>query len=159
MATPPENLIATAAAPVDIEPLIGSASPRGAISTACNAVLSRLSTLCASRAARSGRTTDDFKAIYRTLEHAQARKVLTAHDEVNDPIGDALERLQIVRQWADDSNDSHPESDKAVLGETFARAEALRLVELSRQTIATINALSADARQRLTVALITRSRR
>jgi hypothetical protein len=159
MATLPENLIATAEALVDIEPSIGSASLRRAVSTAYYALFSRLSALCASRVARSGPATDSFKAIYRTLEHGQTRKVLTASPEFAKPIAEVFGRLQDLRQWADYSNEPHPDLEKAALGEKFSRTEALQLVELAGQTIATINALSNDSKQRLAVALIARSRR
>jgi hypothetical protein len=152
MATLPENLIATAEALVGFEPQPGSAGLRRAVSTAYYALFSRLAVLCAG-------TSDSFKANYRAIEHAQARKILAAHAEFSEPIGDAFERLQEVRHWADYSLDTHPESDKADRRRRFSRAEAAEFVELSRQTIATINALSNASKQRLAVVLVARARR
>jgi hypothetical protein len=159
MATLPENLIATAEALVGLRPPAGSAGLRRAVSTAYYALFSRLAALCAGRLARSEPTSGSFKAIYRAIEHGHARKVLAAHAEFSGPIGEAFERLQEVRQWADYSLDTHPESDKAARREGFSRAEAAKYVELARQTIATINALSKDSKQRLAVVLVARTRR
>jgi len=159
MATLPENLIAAAEALLNFKPPPGSAGLRRAVSTAYYALFSRLSALCASRLARSEPMSDSFKAIYRAIEHGHARKILAAHAEFAEPVGDAFERLQEVRYWADYSLDTHPESDRAARRERFSRAEAAQYVELARQTIVTINALNSDSKQRLAVALIARVRR
>jgi hypothetical protein len=159
MATLPENLIATAEALLDFKPPPGSAGLRRAVSTAYYALFSRLSALSAGRLARSEPTSDSFKAIYRAIEHGHARKILTAHEEFSEPVGEVFERLQEVRYWADYSLDTHPESDRAARRERFSRAEAAQYVELARQTIVTINGLSNDSKQRLAVALIARARR
>ena len=124
MATLPENLIATAEALVGFRTLPGSAGSGARVSTAYYALFSRLAALCAGRLARSAPTSDSFKAIYRAIEHGHARKVLAAHAEFSAPIGEAFERLQEGRHWADYSLDTHPEPDKAARRERFSRAEA-----------------------------------
>jgi hypothetical protein len=159
MATLPENLIATAEALVDFRTLPGSAGLRRAVSTAYYALFSRLAALCAGRLARSAPTSDSFKAIYRAIEHGHARKVLAAHAEFSAPIGEAFERLQEGRHWADYSLDTHPEPDKAARRERFSRAEAAEYVDLARRAIAAVNALSSDSKQRLAVGLVARARR
>jgi hypothetical protein len=159
MATLPENLIATAEGLVSFRPQPGSAGLRRAVSTAYYALFSRLAALCAGRLARSAPTSDSFKAIYRAIDHGHARKVLAAHAEFSAPIGEAFERLQEGRHWADYSLDTHPEPDKAARRERFSRAEAAEYVDLVRRTIMTINALSSDSKQRLAVRLVARARR
>jgi uncharacterized protein (UPF0332 family) len=159
MATLPENLIATAEVLVSFKPPPGSAGLRRAVSTAYYALFSRLAALSAGRLARSEPTSDSFKAIYRAIEHGHARKVLASSAEFSEPIGEAFERLQEVRHWADYSLDTHPESDKAARRERFSRAEAAEYGELARQTIVTINALSNASKQRLAVGLVARTRR
>jgi hypothetical protein len=159
MATLPENLIATAEVLVNFRTLPGSAGLRRAVSTAYYALFSRLAALCAGRLARSAPTSDSFKAIYRAIDHGHGRKVLAAHAEFGEPIGEAFGRLQEVRHWADYSLDTHPQSDKAARRERFSRAEASEYVELARQTIVTIDALGSDSKQRLAVGLVARARR
>ncbi len=158
MATLPENMIATAELLANFSSPLGSAALRRSVSTAYYALFSRLAGLCACLIARSARTTDSFKAVYRSLDHGQARNALYRHAEFG-VLGDAFKRLQEARHWADNSVDSHPEAAKAADGARFTRSEAREFVELARQTMATVDALSKDAKQRLAVALIARSRR
>ena len=159
MATLPQNLLATAELLAKEESALGSAPLRRAVSTAYYALFSRLTALCATRLARTAPTADSFKSVYRSVDHSHARSVLSGHPEFGTTLGEAFKSLQEARHWADYSIDGHPDAANSREGRKLARSEALRFVDLAREAVATVDVLSSDAKQRLAIALATRSRR
>ncbi len=159
MATLPENLLATADLLASAKSPLGAAALRRSVSTAYNALFSRLSALCAVRIARAKPASDSFRSVYRAIDHGQARNALLGHAEFGSPLGDSFGRLQEARHWADYSVDPHPDSEIAVAGKRSTRSEAEQYVALARETIGLVDALAPDAKQRLAVLLVARPRR
>ncbi len=160
MATLPDNMLATAELLASAKsPPLGSAALRRSVSTAYYALFSRLAALCDGRIARTEPASDSFRSVYRVLDHAPARNALIGHAEFGSPLGDSFKRLQEARHRADYSIDPHSESAKAAAGSRFTRAEAQQFVALAREAIGLIDALAPDAKQRLAVILVARSRR
>jgi len=82
---------------------------------------------------------------------------LRSHAEFGSPLGANFKRLQEVRHWADYSIDPHPDTERATAGSRFT--EAQQFVGLAKETIGFVDALAPDAKQRLAVLLVARSRR
>ncbi|HTR12664.1 MAG TPA: hypothetical protein VMI72_05245 [Roseiarcus sp.] len=158
MATLPDNMLATAELLSSVKTPLGSAALRRSVSTAYYALFSRLAALCAGRIARTARASESFKTVYRALDHGPALKALGGHAEFRSPLGDIFKRLQEARHWADYSSDPHPAPKKAADGILFTRAEAQEFVALSREAIEFVDTLAPDAKQRLAVILVARSR-
>jgi uncharacterized protein (UPF0332 family) len=158
MATLPENMLATAELLASARPL-GSTTLRRAVSTAYYALFSRLAALCAKQIARAQPTSDSFRSVYRAIDHGHALNALRSHPEFGSPLGANFKRLQEARHWADYSIDPHPDSDSAAAGSRFTRSEARQFVALARETVEFVDALAPDAKQRLAVLLVARSRR
>lgn len=121
-------------------------------------MFSRLAALCAERIARAKPASESFRSVYRAVDHGHTLNALRGHPEFGLPLGDNFKRLQEARNWADYRVDPHPESDKGASGR-FTREEAQQLVALARDSIEFVDALAPDARQRLAVLLVARSRR
>lgn len=159
MATLPENLLATADLLASAPPPLGSAALRRSVSTAYYALFSRLAALCADRISRAPPTSDVFRSVFRAIDHGPSRTVLLGHPEFGAPLGENFRRLQEARHWADYSVEPHPESAKISTGRRLTRSEARQFVALARETILFIDALPADAKQRLAATLVARTRR
>ncbi|MBV8105927.1 MAG: hypothetical protein JO223_15135 [Hyphomicrobiales bacterium] len=159
MATLPDNMLATAELLSGVTSPLGSAALRRSVSTAYYALFSRLAALCAGRVARAEPSSDGFRLVYRAIDHGHARNALLGHAEFGSPLGDNFRLLQEARHWADYSIDPHPESAKAAAGTRFTRWEAKQFVALAREAIGFVDALAPDAKQRLAVVLVARSRR
>lgn len=159
MATLPDNMLATAELLASVRSPLGSAALRRSVSTAYYALFSRLAALSAGRVARTEPASDSFRSVYRAIDHGHARNALLGHAEFGSPLGDNFKRLQEVRHWADYSIDPHPDYTKAAAGSRFTRSEAQQFVALARDAIQFVDALAPDAKQRLAVILIARSRR
>jgi hypothetical protein len=159
MATLADNMLATAELLASVKSPLGSAALRRAVSTAYYALFSRLAALCAGRIARAEPASDSFRSVYRAIDHGHALNALRGHAEFGSPLGGNFKRLQEARYWADYSSDPHPAPKKATDGIRFTRTEAQEFVALAREAIASIDALTPDAKQRLAVILVARSRR
>jgi uncharacterized protein (UPF0332 family) len=159
MATLPNNLLATADLLAQVESPLGSAALRRSVSTAYYALFSRLAALCAGRIARADPKSDSFRSVYRAIDHGHTSKALLGHAEFGSPLGDNFKRLQEARHWADYSLDTHPDSAKSAVGVRFTRSEAQQSVASAREAVEFIDGLSSDAKQRLAVLLLARSRR
>lgn len=159
MATLPDNLLATAELLAASKTRLGSAALRRSVSTSYYALFSKLAGLCAEKISRAEPGADSFKSVYRALDHGHARKILSSHSEFASPLGDDFQRLQEARHWADYSVESHPEAAKASAGARFSRAEAQQFVDVARDAVKWVDDQTAQAKQRLAVALIARSRR
>jgi hypothetical protein len=159
VATLPDNMLATAELLASVRAPLGSAALRRSVSTAYYALFSRLAALCAGRIARAEPTSNSFRLIYRAVDHGHARIVLLGHAEFGSPLGDNFKRLQEARHWADYSFDPHPDSERAAAGSRFTRSEAQQFVAVARDAIRFVDALAPDAKQRLAVILVARSRR
>lgn len=154
-----DNMLATADWLAQASSPLGSAALRRSVSTSYYTLFSRLAVLCAERIARAAPTSDSFRSVYRAIDHGHARSVLLGHKEFSLPLGENFRRLQEARYWADYSIESHPESAKANAGRRFTRLEARQFVSLAADSLRFIDALPPDAKQRLAVTLVTRSRR
>ena len=159
MATLPHEMLATAELLAKAGAPLGSAGLRRSVSTAYYALFSRLAALCARQVARSARASESFKSVYRSLDHGHALRVLDGHAEFGARLGDSFKRLQEARHWADYRSDPHPAFSKAADSIAFTQTEALEFVALARDSIGFIDALAPDAKQRLAVLLVARSRR
>ncbi len=159
MATLPENMLTTAELLASVKNPLGSAALRRSVSTAYYALFSRLAALCAGRIARADPASDSYRSIYRAIDHGHALKALGSHGEFGLPLGANFKRLQEARHWADYSAEPHPDAERAAAGSRFARSEAQQFVALARETIGYVDTLGPDAKQRLAVLLVARSRR
>ena len=159
MATLPENMLATAELLASVKDSLGSAALRRSVSTAYYALFSRLAAMCAGRIARAEPASDSFRSVYRAIDHGHALNALRGHAEFGSLLGANFKRLQEARHWADYSIESHPDSERAAAGSRFTRSEAQQFVALARETIGYVDALGPDAKQRLAVLLVARSRR
>ncbi|RBP16136.1 hypothetical protein DFR50_10698 [Roseiarcus fermentans] len=158
MTTLADNMLATADLLASVDFPRAGANLRRSVSTSYYALFARLAALCAERIARSKPASDSFRSVYRAIDHGHARNALLGHVEFGSPLGDNFKRLQEARHWADYSIDPHPEFDRGAAGR-FTRAEAQQFVTLARETIGFVDALAPDAKQRLAVLLVARSRR
>jgi len=158
MASLADNMLATADLLANVRSPRGSATLRRAVSTAYYALFSRLAALCADRISRAEPASDSFRSVYRAIDHGHALNALRAHAEFGSPLGANFKRLQEARHWADYSIDPHPDLELAA-GKRFTRLEAQQFVALARDSIGFIDALAPDAKQRLAVLLVARSRR
>jgi hypothetical protein len=78
----------------------GGAAARRAVSSAYYAVFQRLSSLCASRLSRQNIDAEEYRRLYRALDHKQVRAMLNA-PPYKVELGVPFARLQDARQWAD----------------------------------------------------------
>jgi uncharacterized protein (UPF0332 family) len=159
VATLPENMLATAELLVSARLPLGSAALRRAVSTAYYALFSRLAALCAGRIARAEPASDSFRSVYRAIDHGHARNALLGHAEFGSLLGVNFKRLQEVRYWADYGVDLHSDSERAAARSRFTRSEAQQFLALARDAIRFVDTLAPDAKQRLAVLLVARSRR
>jgi hypothetical protein len=159
LATLPHEMLATAELLANVGSPLRSAGLTRSVSTAYYALFTRLAALCARQIARAARTSESFKTVYRSVDHGPALKALDSHAEFGPRLGDSFKRLQEARHWADYRSDPHPAPKKAAEGILFTRAEALEFVAIAREAIQWVDALTPDAKQRLAVLLVARSRR
>lgn len=130
------------------------ATLRRAISTAYYAVFHALAYLCADTLVGISRPWEAFTPIYRTLDHAGARKMFERDrsgallgSEVVE-IGRIFVHLQEQRHKAD--------YDPQPLG--ISRRSTLELIDKAREAISAINALPGDKKRLLASHLVAKSR-
>jgi hypothetical protein len=139
------------------------AALRRAVSTSYYALFQALCEMTARNLVGWRTPWDAFTPIFRSVEHAQARKVLSRSPhplgaEVEN-IGIAFKGLQDAREWADYSPEPHFEGRRVENGSYFSRAEALEFVELARDAVKRLNALDEGTQRRLAAVLVARLRK
>jgi hypothetical protein len=131
------------------------ASLKRAVSTAYYALFHQLADLCGREliGRPSNATWVNYRLIYRTLDHGNARKILdpkrtgVSQDSDIRLIGLAFSNLQRERHIAD----YDPES-------TLSRSDTVELIEQAKRAIAALRTLSAAKRKTLAAQLIAKSR-
>jgi hypothetical protein len=127
------------------------ASLRRAVSTAYYAVFHALAYLCSDRLVGWGKSWEFVSPIYRSLDHARAKTVLTSwlpkHGSDIALIGQTFIELQEKRHIAD--YDPEPR---------HGRAETIDLIDQARTAITRITSLSPEDKLRLATQLIARKR-
>jgi hypothetical protein len=127
------------------------ASLRRAVSTAYYAVFHALADCCADELVGRQKPWEFFSPIYRSLDHARAKAVLSGwvRKPGNDIslIGQTFVELQEKRHIAD--YDPEPR---------LGRVETLDLIDQARTAVARIKSLSSEDKLRLATQLITRKR-
>jgi uncharacterized protein (UPF0332 family) len=132
---------------------------RRAISSAYYALFHALCYVCADGLVGWSRK-EEFEPIYRSLEHASARRLLRHPDAK--ALGAAVERvgttfaeLQDLRHEADYS----PPGRRFGTTKPFTQKEALAWIRDAREAAEIVGGLDATARRRLAILLIAKQRR
>jgi uncharacterized protein (UPF0332 family) len=131
------------------------ASLKRAVSTAYYALFHELADLCGRELIGhpNSRTCVNYRLIYRSLDHGNARKILDpkrdgiGRDSEITLIGLAFSNLQRERHTAD----YDPEF-------TFSRSDAVELIEQAKQAIGALRSLPAAKKKSLAAQLIARVR-
>lgn len=126
---------------------------RRAISTAYYAVFHELCQLCADSLVGSGGVIH-HEAIYRTVDHRSARKILT---------GDSARQIsflmeQIGGNFADLQNGRHAADYRPASADPISYERAEALIAMAQQTLFAIDLLGDDQRLAVAVLLISRPR-
>jgi hypothetical protein len=127
-------------------------SLRRAVSTAYYAVFHALAALCAEELVGWSRPWEHFAPIYRSLEHAAAKKLFHRNGATYGREGAVIGNTFILLQERRHTADYDP------LPFPFGRSETLELIEQARQAIQTIRALPSERRMLLAVNLIAKQR-
>ena len=135
----------------------GSAAPRRAVSRAYYSVFQRLSSLCASRLSGDDAWSEEYRRLYRSLDHKQVRQSLN-RSIYKDDVGTRFEQLQDVRHWADYSIAPHPDPDVSRTGKRFSVGEANVYLNKAREAIQFVDALDPADQLKLVILLIVRDR-
>lgn len=135
----------------------GGAASRRAVSFAYYSVFQRLSSLCASRLSGLDAKSEEYRRLYRALEHKQVRTALSksifkAH------LGARFEQLLDARHWADYSISPHPDPDLSNAGQEFSSSEAQVYVNKAREALRFVDSLDEANQLRLAVILVVRDR-
>jgi hypothetical protein len=129
------------------------AAARRAMSSAYYAVFQRLSSLCASRLSGQDPSTEDYRRLYRALEHKQVRTAL-GKSAYKAELGVPFAQLQDARQWADYS--IAPDPDLDLPGGSTRNAQAY--IDMAREVLQFIDSLDSAAQLKLAILLIVRDR-
>jgi len=135
-------------------PSFDGAALRRAVSSAYYSVFQRLSSLCASRLSGQSFGSEEYRHLYRILDHKRVRSVLNRSDIFKDQLGARFEQLQEVRHWADYDIARHP----VIAGQDFSTNEARIYVNKAREALHIVNSLDDTAQLKLAVLLIVRER-
>jgi hypothetical protein len=132
----------------------GSAASRRAVSSAYYSLFQRFSSLCASRLSGDDAASEEYRRLYRALEHKQVRTALNK-SIYRAELGARFEQLQDARQWADYSIAPHPDPDA---GRRFSLSEARIYVNKAREALQFVDSLDAAGQLKLAVLLVVRDR-
>jgi hypothetical protein len=135
----------------------GSAASRRAVSSAYYALFQRLSSLCASRLAGNDAWTDEYRRLYRALDHKHVRSSLNRSGYRTD-LGARFEQLQDVRHWADYSIEPHPDPELSKSGKRFSADDAQVHINTAREAIHFVDALDSPGQLKLAILLVARDR-
>lgn len=135
----------------------GSAASRRAVSTAYYSLFQRLSSLCASRLSGPDALSDEYRRLYRALDHKQVRAALNK-SSFKEELGARFEQLQDIRHWADYSIASHLDPELSNSGTRFSASEAQIYLNKAREAIQFIDALDPSSQLKLAILLLVRDR-
>ena len=143
------------------------AALRRAVSTAYYALFQALCEMCAVTLVGWKQPWAAFTPVFRAIDHGRTLSVLSERGPGRthplgsgvESIGLAFRELQTAREWADYNPEHHPEPRRVAENVAFSRAEALALVAVARAAVSELDSLDADARLRLAILLVTRSRK
>lgn len=124
-----------------------------AVSTAYYALFHALAEFCARQLVGAWRPWKPFRHVYRSLDHATARKVFGDLRRSGEFSDDAVIAGEIFRQLQDLRHAADYDPEYRV-----SRNETLRLIDGARQAIGLINGLDPDERKLLAARLIERTR-
>ena len=161
MASLHDNLLEAAEALISAR-RSGTASNRRAVSTAYYAVFHRLSDLCARQVSRGASSSEEYRRLYRSLEHKQVRDALNRSPHFRAELGARFEALQDIRHWADYSAAPHPDPLLAPpdqRGKPFTLDEARAFIEKARDAMQFIDELDTSSKHKLAILLLVRDRR
>ncbi len=131
----------------------GGAASRRAVSSAYYSVFQPLSSLCASRLSGQDAGSEEYRRLYRALEHKQVRAAL-GRSAYKTELGIPFAQLQDARQWADYS--IAPDPDLDLPGGSTRSAQAY--VEMARDALQFVDSLDKAAQLKLAILLIVRDR-
>jgi hypothetical protein len=140
-----------------------SASLRRAVSTAYYAVFQVLCATCADTLVGWRQPWSVYTPVFRAPDHyatAQALRepVLAAIPQMQ-RLGLLLRELQSAREWADYNPEPRPDFKPGARDSLFTREEALSLIDSAVEAIRIIDRLDDDARLKLAIRLVTRTRK
>jgi hypothetical protein len=136
------------------------ASLRRAVSTAYYAVFQALCATCADTLVKGHGPWEIYTPVFRTPDHYRTAQTLLQGSEVRSELqrlGSAFKELLAAREWADYSPEPRPNFEDG--SPSFTREETLALIELADEAVAILDRLDEDARLKLAVRLVTRTRK
>ncbi|RBP07397.1 hypothetical protein DFR50_12742 [Roseiarcus fermentans] len=74
-------------------------------------------------------------------------------------LGSAFKELLAAREWADYSPEPRPQFEQGKRSSPFTREETLALIEVAEAAVAILDRLDDDARLKLAVRLVARTRK
>lgn len=140
-----------------------SASLRRAVSTAYYAVFQTLCATCADTLVGWRQPWRVYTPVFRAPDHyatvhALREPFLAAIPQLQ-RLGLLLKELQSAREWADYNPEPRPDFEPGARESLFTRQEALRLINSAMEAIAIVDRLDQDARLKLAVRLVARTRK
>lgn len=140
-----------------------SASLRRAVSTAYYAVFQTLCATCADTLVGPRQPWSVYTPVYRAPDHyatvhALREPFLGANPQLK-RLGLFLKELQSAREWADYNPEPRPDFKPGARDSFFTRQEALRLIDSAVEAVGILDGLGEDARLKLAVRLVTRTRK
>ena len=140
-----------------------SASLRRAVSTAYYAVFHAICRACADRLIGWKQPWTVYTPIFRAPDHYATTQALREPYLATIPelqrLGLLLKELQNAREWADYNPEPRPNYRAGTNDSSFTRQEALRLIDAAAEAIGIVDRLDEDARLKLAVRLVTRTRK
>jgi len=140
-----------------------SASLRRAVSTAYYAVFQALCATCADRLVGSRQPWSVYTPVYRAPDHYASvhalREPLLAAIPQLQRLGLLLRELQSAREWADYNPEPRPNFGQGTNTSAFTRQEALRLIDSAVEAVGILDRLDQDARLKLAIRLVARTRK
>jgi len=139
------------------------ASLRRAVSTAYYAVFQALCATCADTLVGARQPWSVYTPVYRAPDHyatvhALREPFLAAIPQLQ-RLGLLLRELQRAREWADYNPEPRPDFRRGAKDSSFTRQEALSLIDSAVEAIRIIERLDEDARLKLAVRLVPRTRK
>lgn len=139
------------------------ASLRRAVSTAYYAVFQALCELCADTLVGWDQSWDVVTPIFRSLDHAQALRILSSRGFATTPqferLGFLFNELQTAREWADYSPEPRPNFLSRPMIQPFTLEEADALIGLAEEAIHILGSFDPDTRLKLATRLVAKSRK
>jgi len=137
------------------------ASLRRAVSTAYYAVFQALCATCADALVKSRSPWEAYTPVFRAPDHYRTAQTLLqgspAIASELQRVGTAFKELLAAREWADYSPEPRPNFEEG--RPCFTREETIALIEVAEAAVAILDRLDEDARLKLAVRLVTRTRK